>query len=136
MALNADGDILVADFGAIRKVSPTGQVSTFVGKLGEFGALDGTGAAARFGGVTAMVFDSRGNLYVTDGSNHAVRKITPQGDVSTIAGKLGVPGYVLGDSPGLIRNPGALAIDAADALYVVVPTSDNVDDPVAILKIE
>ena len=138
IALNAGGDVFVLDSFAIRKVSPAGLVTTIAGKLGEAGAMDGFGTASRFGNTASnrIVSNSSGNLYVTDTDNHAVRKITPNGDVSTIAGKLGVPGHVLGALPGLLMSPGALAIDAANALYVVVKTGNNASDPVEILKIE
>ena len=67
----------------ILKITPGGTVSTFVG--GSYGNIDANGTNAQFKYVHSIDFDSNENLIVTDGNNHSIRKITPQGDVTTIS---------------------------------------------------
>ena len=137
IAVNAQGDVYVLESGtAIRKISSTGVVTTIAGSLTDRGALDNTGLAARFGYLNSIVVDSVGNILAADGRNNAIRKITPQSVVTTVVGKLGVPGYGLGALPGLLNAPQALAIDASDALYLIVSTTLNNLPAVEILKIK
>ena len=136
IAINPAGDIYVADGNAIRKVSSAGVVTTLAGSPKVAGALDGPGPAARFGNLNSIVVDSAGNIFAADTANHAIRKITPQGVVTTVAGQLGVPGYGLGALPGLLNSPQALAIDASDVLYLTVSTALNNLPAVEILKIK
>lgn len=86
IALDERGNVYVSDGGnnAIRKVSPAGVVTTLAGGGGT-GFADGVGNAARFAGPRGLAVDGNGNVYVAD-ANHALRKITPAGVVSTIAG--------------------------------------------------
>ena len=121
------GVLYVADSraSAIRKITPTGVVTTFAGTLGASGFADGVGAAARFGGPSGiyqglggLAMDSVGNIYVADGGNNRIRKITPQGVVTTLAG-----GAAAGstDGPGSEARfdvPAAIAVDAQGNLYV------------------
>jgi sugar lactone lactonase YvrE len=83
--IDQNGNILVADrFNhRIRKISPAGQVSTFAG-TGVSGSLDGDLSTAQFSGPNYMVYDSEGNLYVSELTR--IRKITPLGQVSVFAG--------------------------------------------------
>ncbi|HUP07284.1 MAG TPA: hypothetical protein VMU47_09030 [Caldimonas sp.] len=92
---------------------------TFAGNQQNCTASDGTGGAAGFGGLFGNgVFDAAGNLYVADAS-HTIRKVTPQGVVSTLAGQSGSAGFVDGQGPSARFNfPVGLAIDAAGNLYV------------------
>lgn len=86
LACDAQGNIYVCDRGnnLIRKITPAGVVSTFAGS-GNYGSADGQGVAASFSSPTAIAADATGNLYVADGSRK-VRKISPTGLVSTLAG--------------------------------------------------
>lgn len=137
IAVNANGDIYVADSGStIRKVSSAGVVTTIAGSAIIKGALDGPGPAARFGNLNSIVVDSAGNIFAADTANHAIRKITPQGVVSTVVGQLGVPGYALGALPGLLNAPQALAIDSSDVLYLIVITTLNNLPAIEILKVK
>jgi sugar lactone lactonase YvrE len=116
-----DGGIAIGDFGnsTIRTVVGT-QVSTLAGSPGVFGFADGTGSAARFAGNGGLAYDSAGNLFVSDWDNHVIRRITPDGVVSTFAGSPGQPGSADGTGADVFRhNPNGLAIDAQDNLYVV-----------------
>lgn len=121
LAVAADGAIAIGDFGnsTLRIVIGT-QVSTLAGSPGVFAFADGTGSAARFAGNGGLAFDRAGNLYVSDWDNHVIRRITPAGVVSTVAGSPGLVGSADGTgAQARFRNPNGLAIDAQDNLYVV-----------------
>jgi NHL repeat len=94
VATDSAGNVYVADFGnsIIRKITPAGVVTTLAGTAGVIGSTDATGAAARFFSPGGVATDSAGNVYVADTSNHTIRKITPAGVVSTLAGTAGVIG--------------------------------------------
>ncbi|WP_084640360.1 alkaline phosphatase PhoX [Meiothermus rufus] len=91
LALNRQGDLLVADGSSVRKIT-AGVVSTLAGKPGEPGYKDGPGSEARFNGASGIAVDEVGNVYVSETGNHTIRKITPEGVVSTVAGVAGVTG--------------------------------------------
>ncbi len=121
IACDADGDLYVVDSGndTIRKIAPDGMVSTFAGKPGVAGDADGRGSAARFYQPGGIVCNAAGDLYVSDINNHTIRKITPEGQVTTVAGKAGVRGSA--DGPGPVARfavPGGLALGADGTLYV------------------
>lgn len=82
----------------IYKIDPMGNLEVFVGS-GVIGSADGTGSAAEFNFPRGMDMDSEGNLYVTDNNNHTIRKVTPEGVVTTIAGQVGAPGFANGAGP-------------------------------------
>ena len=100
------------------------------------GATDGVGASARFSFVHSLVVDCAGNIFAADYNNHAVRKITPQGVVTTVAGKLGTSGYALGNLPGLLDGPQGLASDSSDVLYLLTSTALHNQPAVEILTIK
>jgi sugar lactone lactonase YvrE len=87
VAVDANSNVYVADGvnNLIRKITPAGVVSTLAGS-GAAGAADSTGIAASFNGPTGVAVDAVGNVYVADSNNNLIRKITPAGVVSTIAG--------------------------------------------------
>src|SRR6202008_743655 len=96
VAVAKDGTIYVADAGEsnrIRKISPDGNVTTLAG--GKEGFADGVGPAASFNTPSALALGPGGNLFVADTGNNRIRKITPEGQVSTVAGD-GTAGYVDG----------------------------------------
>jgi sugar lactone lactonase YvrE len=88
---DAQGNLFVCDARnhVIRKISPNGEVTTIAGEPGVFGAVDGTGNAARFHFPADVAISNVGDLYVVDSGNHCIRRITPTGVVTTLAGKLG-----------------------------------------------
>lgn len=87
LTVDADGNLFVADTrnNSVRKVSTTGQVTTLAGSPGA-GFNDGNGAVAKFNLPAGITADKDGNLYVADISNFRIRKITPAGNVTTLAG--------------------------------------------------
>ena len=93
-------------------------VSTFAGSETP-GWLDGVGAEAQFNQPFGSAMDSQGNMYVTDALNHCVRKITPNGTVTTVAGIPGASGYADGPAASALFNvPTGLALDSARNLYI------------------
>jgi sugar lactone lactonase YvrE len=126
IACNASGTLYIADVdnNNVRKITPAGKVTTLAGKAGQQGSTDGMGAAARFMTPTGIACDAAGNLYVTDSSNNTIRKITPAGKVTTLAGKASSAGSADGmGAAASFNNPTGIACDAAGNLYVT--DSDN-----------
>jgi streptogramin lyase len=120
VAADTLGNIYVADAGdnVIRKIGPDGTVSTFAG-TGIPGSGDGTDTAT-FNSPLGVAADKTGNVYVADYGNDLIRKITPAGVVSTVAGKAGVPGAKDGvDTAARFDLPESLAVDVSGNIYVV-----------------
>jgi len=111
--------LYVADNGnnVIRKISFKGNVTTLAGS-GARGSLDGTGTAATFNQPEALCVDLGGNVYVADAGNNKIRKITPQGVVSTLAGN-GTAGLMDGKfTDSEFNQPAGIAIDKNGNLFV------------------
>jgi hypothetical protein len=122
MAFDAAGNLYVADGFAVRRISTAGIVSTFAGSplitTAGAGFVDGIGSAARFRSVMGLQIDAAGNLYVADVGNHAIRKITADGTVTTLAGS-GAPGLTDGTgSAATFTRPYKLALDASGNIFV------------------
>jgi len=119
IALGHDGNLYVADTGnhAIRRIDPTGAVTTLAGD-GTPGYLDGIGRAARFNGPVGIAVDNAGIVYVADTYNDRIRRIAPDGTVTTLAGN-GKPGMLDGALPDAgFDTPSALAVSRDGTLYV------------------
>ncbi|MBO9203018.1 MULTISPECIES: SMP-30/gluconolactonase/LRE family protein [Niastella] len=101
----------------IRKITPDGTVSTFAGS-GAVGATNGNGAAASFNDPGGLCFDSNGNLYVTEVSGNSIRKITPNGDVTTVAGSISAGATNGTIDVATFKNPVGIAADNNGNLYV------------------
>ncbi|WP_101926794.1 MULTISPECIES: gluconolaconase [Luteimonas] len=121
------GVLHIADAGdsnRIRSLHPDGRVTTLAG--GVEGFADGSGSAARFHTPSGLAIDVAGNLYVADTGNHAIRKVTPQGEVTTLAGT-GEPGFVDGPAAqARFRAPVGIAVDAAGQVFVADTDNDRI----------
>ncbi|MCC6416323.1 MAG: matrixin family metalloprotease [Opitutaceae bacterium] len=103
----------------VRRLATDGAVTTDAGAGGQPGYADGTGSAARFNYPVGIAADSAGTRYVSDMNNNVIRKVRPDGAVSTLAGTPMVSGWE--DGPGvssLFNQPRGLAVDAAGNVYV------------------
>jgi len=129
IAIDTAGNLYVADIynHRIRKVTMRGEVSTLAGSgstgYDKGGFVDGEGQNARFNEPRDIAIDAVGNLYVTDSGNHRIRKVTPEGEVNTLAGSGPTGPYVIGFVDGEGQNarfnePRGIAIDAMGNLYV------------------
>jgi sugar lactone lactonase YvrE len=121
VAVDGPGNIYVADTGnhTIRKITPTGMVSTLAGLAGASGTNDGTGSAVRFNGPSGVAADSSGNVYVADTGNQTIRKITPAGVVTTLAGLAGTFGSADGtNSAARFNAPFGVTVDSSGNVYV------------------
>jgi sugar lactone lactonase YvrE len=125
VAVDGSGNVFVVDSEAstVRKIAPGGEVTTLAGRAFTGGFTDSTGASARFSVPYDVTVDTNGNLYVIDRNNHAIRKITPAGVVTTLAGS-GSMGYANGNGrAALFKFPSGIAVDQSG--YVYVADTDN-----------
>jgi sugar lactone lactonase YvrE len=119
ICIDALGNLYVGEYGNdnIRMISPTHVVTTLAGSTSE-GYNNGTGSAAQFNQPIGIVADPKGNIYIADAGNNEIRKITPAGMVTTIAGS---PMHGNADGIGSAASfygPSGIAIDATGNLYV------------------
>ena len=126
VAADTSGNLYVSDYNnhLIRKVTPTGVVTTFAGSVTP-GSANGTGTAASFDFPGGLAIDTGGNLYVADSGNHTIRKITPGAVVTTLAGSAGQVGST--DNTGSLarfNNPLGVAVDGSGNI-LVADTANN-----------
>jgi hypothetical protein len=121
LATDPAGNVYVADgdlASTIRKITPAGAVSTIAGSAGLTGSGDGMGSAASFAFLEGLAIDGSGNLFVADSFNDAIRRVTPSGAVTTLAGSAGS-----GREDGIGTSarfffPSGIAADPSGNLYV------------------
>ncbi|HEY4111881.1 IPT/TIG domain-containing protein [Puia sp.] len=119
VAVDAAENVYVADTynSSIRKITPAGEVSTLAGN-GTYGFQEGTGSAARFSFPRGLAVDGAGYVFVADGDNNRIRRITPAGEVVTLAGD-GTAGFQDGSGPiAKFNHPSGVAADGHGNIYV------------------
>lgn len=121
VGVDGTGNVYVADFNnrVIRKITPGGSVSLFAGTVGSQNTNDGVGSLAKFVTPASIAMDGSGNLYVADQGGDTIRKILPDGTVSTLAG-LGKSSGTNNGAGNVARfsGPMGVAVDAAGNVYV------------------
>ena len=121
VAVDTAGNLYVADQGSstIRKISLAGVVTTLAGNAHQTGSNDGSGVTALFNNPCGVAVDGAGNVYVADSANHTIRKITPDGEVTTLAGLAGRRGSNNGlGHRAQFAHPRSLTVDVAGNVYV------------------
>lgn len=122
IAVDTNGNVFVSDFlnYTIRKITPDGIVSTFAGSPGIAGSADGVSSTARFGGPSGLAADKYGNIYVADLFSQKIRKITPNGTVSTLAGSDSAVHFVINGPANIATfgNPEGVAVDDSGNVFV------------------
>ena len=118
IAVDSNGIVYVADTqnSLIRKITPDGEVSTLAG--GTYGNADGNIASATFGFIQGVTVDSNNNVYVVDNTNRRIRKITPEGIVSNLAGSGNIGTQ---NGTGITANfssPQGITTDSSGNVYV------------------
>ena len=127
---DALGNFYIADSGngAIRKITPSGSVTTFAGgnsSPSSGGYADGPGTTAQFSSPSGVCRDSNGNIFVADSGNRRIRKITPNGVVSTFAGNT-YGGIINGTGiAASFCSLGAMSIDAQGNIFVIDSDYNN-----------
>lgn len=119
VTIDTSGTVYVADRlnDRIRTITPSGVVSTLAGS-GTTGSADGTGTSAQFDGPFGITVDTSGTVYVGDSYNDNIRKITPSGVVTTLAGS-GITGFADGTGTSAqFRYPTGVTVDTSGAVYV------------------
>jgi sugar lactone lactonase YvrE len=121
--VDASGNLFISDSSnlRIRKVTPDGVISTVAGNgTGGFTGDGGLATAARLSTPSAVAVDVGGNLFISDRNNHRVRKVTPDGVISTVAG-IGTNGFSGDGGPATAARlsfPSAVAVDGAGNLFI------------------
>ena len=121
LAIDSTGNLFVSDqlANTIRKITPGAVVTTFAGQAFVTGSDNGTGAAATFSSPVGIAVDGSDNVYVADTANQTIRKITPAGAVTTLAGQVGEVGSADGTGTAArFALPEALAVDSSGNLFV------------------
>ena len=128
--VDSSGNVYVGDSynHLIRKIAPDGVVTTFAGSgLGQYGQFaDGTGTNASFSYPAGLVFDSSGNLYLADDGNYRIRKITPAGVVTTIAGNGSLASVDGSGANARFSRSIGITIDSLGSLYVTEPWAQRI----------
>ena len=119
VAVDSLGNVYFLDGAthAVRKLDVAGNVSLFAGSYSQAGHTDGPALSARFNGPVALAIDGSNNIYIADTFNHAIRKISPAGVVSTVVGSAGVGTFQFGSLPGRIAFPSGITI-VGRTLYI------------------
>jgi sugar lactone lactonase YvrE len=127
IGVSQNGSLFVTDQHAIRMITPAGAVTTVAGSITISGHTDDSGTAARFYYPGALAVFGEGIVYVADTSNNTIRRMMPDGSVTTVAGRAGAFGWVDGNGPmARFNEPAAVAVDTAGNLYVADAGSNTI----------
>ncbi|WP_167882901.1 hypothetical protein [Leptospira levettii] len=130
IVVDSAGNVYVGDSinMLIRKITSAGVVTTLAGGNGGVGAVDGTGAGAKFDQPKGLAIDSADNIYVADSQNDAIRKVTSAGVVTTLAGSsTGLSGYVnASGTAARFTQPIGITLDSSGNLYVSDSTNSAI----------
>jgi len=124
LAVDTSGDLFIAEpnFNVVREVTPAGIITTVAGSGGGRGYSGDGGPAtsAQLARPDGLAIDVAGDLFIADAGNNVIRKVTPKGIITTVAGD-GAAGYS-GDggsaTSASLNSPGAIAVDAAGDLFI------------------
>ncbi len=129
LVIASNGTLYVADSAnhTIRAIAPGGVVTTLAGSAGLSGTNDGVGAAARFSFPQGLALDSNGHLVVADTGNSTIRRVTPEGVVTTFAGSGGRSGTNDGvGAAARFLHPYGVTVDGAGQLFVTDTGNDTI----------
>ena len=121
VAIDTAGNTYITQSGlhSLRKITPAGVVTVVAGDPVDSGSADGVGVAARFSTPGAIAIDKNDNIYVIDNGNYAVRKVSPSGMVSTLAGSAGLFGPADQTAPAAYLNLlSSIAVDSNGSVFV------------------
>ncbi len=127
LAFDGLGNLVVTEAGnhLVRKILASGSVSTLAGQAGVAGSADGVGTSAQFNSPTGLSRDQAGNVYIADTGNHTLRKVTPTGIVTTIAGAAGQIGAVAGTGAAARFNSPTSTISDATGNVLVADSGNS-----------
>jgi sugar lactone lactonase YvrE len=135
LAVDSTGNLFIADFynHRVRKVTPDGTITTYAGSgtvddatviccvnpTGGFSGDNGPATGARLNGPSGLALDALGNLFIADSFNYRVRKVSPQGGITTVAGN----GSNIAGGDGALATevgmfPWGLAVDVGGDLFI------------------
>ncbi|HLA38505.1 MAG TPA: NHL repeat-containing protein, partial [Candidatus Glassbacteria bacterium] len=121
VVVDAAGNVYIADGGRVRRISFNGVISKVAGNgWYAFSGDGGPATNASFRGPAGLALDATGNLFIADDGNHRIRKVTPGGIITTVAGN-GVPGFACDGGPAIsasLKAPRGVAVDAGGNLYI------------------
>ena len=118
---------IVQSDGIVRRIDSANNITTITGQSGKFSFADGYGTNALFSGPRGIAIDSFNNLYVTDVNNRIIRRIDSSGNVTTIAGQVGVSGSTDGiGTNALFSFPFGITIDENNNLYITDIGNNNI----------
>jgi uncharacterized protein (TIGR03437 family) len=137
LATDSSGNLFIADTGnhRVRKIAPSGVITTIAGsgKRG-FAGDGGQAALASLNNPASVAVDSAGNVYITDTDNNRVRKVSPEGIITTVAGN-GVSGNASQNGPATLSPlsaPAAITVDNFGNLYIGLGLTNNSASPIVV----
>ena len=123
MTLDSAGNLFIAEYynNRVRKVTPSGVISTIAGNgTPGFAGDGGPAISAQVENPAGIAVDTGGNLFISDSGNNRIRKVTPNGVISTLAGN-GTPGFAGDGGPAIsaqLTKPYGIAVDVAGNLFI------------------